>query len=218
MADAGEPLKLFEAAAPAIDAMQNSIDDVSTERRVVLDTAAEFVAQKIAAAQVAELNFICTHNSRRSHLAQIWAQVAADVCGLEQVRTYSGGTEATACNIRTVRSLQRSGLQIVTDSIGENPKYLVQYAENRPAMQIYSKVYDTQHNPHEGYAAMMCCGDVDKRCPLVHGAAIRVPLHYKDPKAADDTPAEAATYDQRSREIGVEMFYLFSKAAQLLQE
>lgn len=209
-------LQVLEASASRIDAMHVRVDVIPNERREVLDSAAEFVATKLTAGEIAELTFICTHNSRRSHLSQIWAQVAADYYGLDRVKTYSGGTEATACNIRTVRALRRSGLEVVATTAGDNPKYLVQYAENRPAMEVYSKVYDSQANPQDGYAAMMCCGDVDERCPVVHGAEIRVPLHYKDPKAADDTPNEAATYDERSAEIGGEMFYLFWKVDKLL--
>lgn len=39
---------------------------------------------------------ICTHNSRRSHLSQLWAQVASFHFGIDQVAVYSAGTQARA--------------------------------------------------------------------------------------------------------------------------
>jgi hypothetical protein len=57
----------------------------------------------------------------------------------------------------------------------------------------------------------MTCSEADKNCPVVRGAAVRVALPYEDPKVADGTPAEAARYDERSRQIATEMFYLFSE-------
>lgn len=210
--------ELLEALTPAVERMDRGAQRLAADRRTVLDSAADFVARRLAAEESAELVFICTHNSRRSHLAQIWAQVAAEYYGLEQVQTYSGGTEATACNLRTVQALRRAGLEIVATTNGNNPRYLVQYAENRLPIEVFSKVYDAAPNPANGFAAMMCCADVDEECPVVHGAELRVPLHYVDPKASDGTPQEAATYDQRSEQIGREMFYLFAQVADRLKQ
>ena len=40
---------------------------------------------------------------------------------------------------------------------------------------------------------------------------------YDDPKAFDDTPAEAEKYDERSQQIAREMLYIFSKAKEQLE-
>jgi hypothetical protein len=45
----------------------------------------------------------------------------------------------------------------------------------------------------------------------VTGSALRIPLHYEDPKASDGTPEEVATYDERARQIATEAFYTFSR-------
>jgi len=206
----------FPPVGAAVDSLAAATNDLSDERRAVLDPAAKFIASKLAAGKQAQLTFICTHNSRRSHLAQVWAQVAADYYGLKGISTYSGGTEATACNIRTVRALRRAGLQIVATTNDSNPRYLVQYAENRLPLTVFSKIYNSSPNPTEVYAAMMCCSDVDESCPVVHGAELRVPLHYIDPKASDNTPEEAVTYDERSQQIAGEMFYVMACAAHVL--
>jgi arsenate reductase len=206
----------FDGLQPTVDQMAAAGGEVSAERREILDDAAKFIAQKLRSGDDAKLTFICTHNSRRSHLAQIWAAVAADYYGLAGVKTYSGGTEATACNPRTVGALRRAGLQAVRTSDDSNPQYMIQYAENRPPLSVFSKVYNSPPNPERGYAGMMCCAAVDEQCAVVYGAEVRIPLHYVDPKVADDTTDEAATYDECSEQIGVEMFYVLARAAALL--
>lgn len=159
--------------------------------------------------QPVHLNFICTHNSRRSHLGMIWAAVAATHYGLENVLTYSGGTEATAFNPRAVAALERAGFRIENPG-GDNPHYRVYYAEDRPPLVCFSKVYDHPENPDKDFAAIMTCSEADENCPFIPGAKLRLPLTYEDPKAADDTPEETARYDERTAQIGRELLYAFS--------
>ncbi len=210
-AHAADQLQLLETLAPLVDRIVSEVEHIPAQRREILDQAAQVVSGRLAGEGDASLTFICTHNSRRSHMSQIWAQVAADYYGLTGVRTFSGGTEATACNIRTVRALRRAGLQVVASTGGTNPKYLVQYSDNRPPVLAFSKTYNSKGNPQEDYVAMMCCSDADEKCPVVSGAVARIPLHYSDPKVSDGTKAEAATYDARCRQIAREMFYVFAK-------
>ena len=107
---------------------------------------------------------------------------------------------------------------MVASTEGDNPVYLVQYSESRPPLRTYSKVYDGEGNPLSDFAAMMCCSDVDTRCPVVTGSDGRFQLHYEDPKAADDTPAEAERYDERSFQIACEMFFVMEQAAGRLRQ
>ena len=66
---------------------------IPAERRGRLDQLAAYVRDKRAAGEAARLVFICTHNSRRSQLGQVWAATAAAHGGVSGVETYSGGTE-----------------------------------------------------------------------------------------------------------------------------
>jgi len=77
-------------------------------------------------------------------------------------------------------------------------------------MKLFSKVYNKNGNPTEGFGAMMCCDDADAKCPATFGQLIRISLHYSDPKVADNTPEEATKYDERSLQIATEMFYVMS--------
>ena len=56
----------------------------------------------------------------------------------------------------------------------------------------------------------MTCTDADGNCPFIAGASIRVATPYIDPKKADNTPEQDATYDARSKQIATECLYVFS--------
>ena len=184
-------------------------DEISDERKEALEKIASYVQQKKKEGNV-ELTFICTHNSRRSHMSQVWAQIAAYYYGIDNVYTYSGGTEATAFNTRAVNTLQQAGLHINAINNGDNPVYKIKYAESVEPIQVYSKVYNADKNPSKGFAAIMTCSQADQNCPFIPGAT-RFAIPYEDPKAYDGTANEASAYQECCRQIAREMFYLFSK-------
>ena len=189
--------------------------EVTPERLAELDAMAAWVAEQPAEGTT-DLVFICTHNSRRSHMGQILAQAAAHHHGLLDVRTHSGGTEATAFNPRAVQALRELGVGLMpTDPDAANPVYEVALQPEAPATAAFSKVYSDAANPQDGFAAVMTCSDADEACPLVFGAAARFATPYVDPKVSDGTEAEAATYRERALEIGTEMMYVMARAAAL---
>jgi len=188
------------------------IDKIPDERRRALREVSAFVVAKRRAGQVAELTFICTHNSRRSQMGQVWAAAAAAHFGIDGVRTYSGGTEVTAFNPRAVAAMQRAGF-VIEDPGGDNPRYRVTFDQVGPVMECFSKTYDDPLNPATGFAAIMTCSDADEACPVINGASLRAPIRYEDPKVADGTPGEALAYDARCLQIATEMLYVFARAA-----
>jgi arsenate reductase (thioredoxin) len=206
----GEERDILEPIRPLIAQAIQEFDQIGEERRAELGRTAAFIRSKTARGKEAQLTFVCTHNSRRSHMAQIMAQTAALHYGVPKVKTFSGGTESTACNIRTVRALRRAGFSVVDTTGGKNPLYLVQYGENAPAIKAFSKVYSGHGNPTKDFAAMMCCSHADGNCPVVEGAVLRIPIHYEDPKKADGTPGEPARYTVRLRQVAREMLFLMS--------
>lgn len=195
-----------------IQAVLPDTASIATERKEALDKLATYIRKKQDAGNTASLTFICTHNSRRSHLSQIWAATAAAYYGLgEHVQTFSGGTEATAFNPRAVAAIERAGFTVENPG-GENPHYQVRLAEQAPAMECFSKTYDDPFaNPQKEFAAVMTCSDADENCPIVPGAEFRQAIPYEDPKVADGTPEETARYDERCRQIATEMFYMMSR-------
>jgi arsenate reductase len=194
-----------------IQEVKSQVSNIPEDRKEELDALAQFIQAKVENGEKARLTFICTHNSRRSHMSQIWAATAAADYGMaDHVETYSGGTEATAFNPRAVKAMKEMGFKI--DSTGEeNPVYSVTYAEKGPVMKCWSKVFEDPANPSKGFAAVMTCSHADEACPIVPGAEARFSIPYEDPKAADNTPEEAQRYLERSEQIATEMFYVFSK-------
>lgn len=190
--------------------IESDFAGISEERKSQLKKLSDFIQAKKNNKQNCNLIFICTHNSRRSHLSQIWAQVAAYYYGVHNVFCYSGGTEATAFNPRSVKALRKSGLQINQTDTSDNPVYIVKFANDADTLQGFSKKYDHEHNPQSNFAAIMTCSHADENCPFIPGADARIPITYKDPKESDNTTEEEQTYDERCKQIAVEMFYVFS--------
>lgn len=192
-----------------IQNITDEVSDISKERKSKLTQLAEYIRSKKESGKSVKLTFICTHNSRRSHLCQIWSAVMAEYLGLDSIETYSGGTEATAFNPRAVAAIKRVGFKVKNPE-GENPHYKVFFDEVEEPLICFSKTFDDAYNPQENFAAIMTCTDADEHCPFVPGAEKRFSIPYVDPKESDDTPREKEIYDERCRQIATEMYYLMS--------
>lgn len=193
---------------------QFDIEKLSQERRAILQPLADYIQEKSNQNKAVRLNLICTHNSRRSHLAQIWAQTAAAYYGITNVYCYSGGTEATALFPAVTQILESSGFRIQVLAQGDNPIYAVKYGENEPAVIGFSKTYFDEFNPESEFAAIMTCSQADGGCPFISGAEKRIAITYEDPKAFDHSAHQLQKYQERSAQIATEMFYIFSQINQ----
>jgi len=187
-----------------INNLKDDLDKISEQRRNILAEIIKYINNS----SNPKLNFICTHNSRRSHLSQIWAQTLASQFGI-QIETFSGGTEETAFHPNAVDALERAGFTTQKQD-GANPKYHLHFSESKDPIIAYSKKFDDAPNPTKGFAAVMTCSEADAECPVVFGADKRIKLFYEDPKVADGTANEKEVYDERCKQIGAEMLYVFS--------
>jgi arsenate reductase len=184
---------------------------ISPERKAILLPLIDFIQEKVSKDQEALLNFICSHNSRRSHLSQVWAQTAAAHFNVKNVFCYSGGTEATALFPMAAKTLEQSGFQVKALSEGKNPIYSIKYSENEHPIIGFSKTYDDSFNPQSAFAAILTCSQADGACPFIAGAEKRIPITFEDPKAFDNTPQQEEKYKERSIQIATELFYIFSQ-------
>lgn len=189
--------------------------EIPEDRQKELLKISRYVAECQAQGKPAKLLFVCTHNSRRSHLAQLWAKIGATHFGLVGIETFSGGTETTAMNRRTVAALQRAGLEITAaeDDV-TNPKYSVVFGKVASPHICFSKTLTEPPNPTEKFAAIMTCSSADASCPTVTGCELRLSLPYEDPKVADNTPREATAYDDKCKEIAREMLFVMSRVVE----
>ncbi|MEO9510896.1 MAG: protein-tyrosine-phosphatase [Flavobacteriaceae bacterium] len=187
-------------------------ESILADRKKLLQPLIAYVKDKLIHQHPINLNFICTHNSRRSHLSQVWAQTMASYIGLKNVTCYSGGTEATALFPMAAETLESTGFQIRKLSETSNPIYSIKYAEDKHPIIGFSKTYDDDFNPKLGFGAIMTCDSANEACPMIIGAEKRFPITYKDPKAFDRTPQQAQKYMERSLQIATELKYVFRNA------
>lgn len=186
---------------------------ISEERRVILQPLIDFIQQKSDNRLEINISFICIHNSRRSHLTQVWAQVAAAHFNIPNVHCYSGGTEETALFPKVAETLTNQGFNIFKIADINNPVYAIKYSDNALPIIGFSKKYDSPFNPVSAFAAVMTCSQADSGCPFIAGAEKRIPITFEDPKISDNTPEQSKVYAARSLQIAAEMFYVFAKVS-----
>lgn len=205
-----EKMALYYKLAEKINTLKNSFNSIPADRKKILNEFSDYISNKVKDGKEVNLTFICTHNSRRSHISQIWAQTAAEYYGIPNIKCFSGGTEATAFNPRAVKALRKAGFKIEKKYDSDNPVYNVYYSDDREPIECFSKVYSDKYNPQKNFAAIMTCSDADENCPVVFGTEARFPIRYDDPKEFDGTELEEAKYDERVEQIGREMLFVFS--------
>jgi len=186
------------------------ISDISDDRKMLLQQLIDFIQDKHTTNKEISINFICTHNSRRSHLSQVWAQALAAYFEIPNVYCYSGGTEATALFPMAAKALEENGFEIKTLSSTNNPIYSIKHSKNSHPTIGFSKTFDDSFNPTSNFAAIMTCSSADEGCPFIAGAEKRIPLTFEDPKAFDNTPQQKEKYIERSLQIATELKYVFS--------
>lgn len=189
---------------------ESEFNKIPDDRKDRLKQLSDYISKCRAIGEPAKLTFICTHNSRRSHMSQLWASAAAAYYGIS-VETFSGGTEATAFNPRAINALKEAGFVVDALDRTSNPKYKITLSDSMNPIICFSKVYSEEPNPKTNFCAVLTCSSADKECPTVRGAKARIAVPYEDPKVADDTPGEAAKYSERSAQIAREMLFVFSQ-------
>ncbi|GIW88326.1 MAG: arsenate reductase [Isosphaeraceae bacterium] len=212
-------LPLFDAPRAYLEQLASTAPgDLAGRHRRAADTLADWIAARLTADQPAQIVVVCTGNSRRSILAATLGQLAAEAAGLTQVHFFSGGTEPSAFNPRTIATLQAIGLQIEPTAAAAppgpagqpNPIYRIRRGEALETLE-FSKRYDDPANPRADFAAVMVCDEANAACPFVPGATLRLPMPFDDPKDHDGTPEEAQAYAARRDEIARVMIAVFEQ-------
>ncbi|WP_299669027.1 hypothetical protein [uncultured Polaribacter sp.] len=188
---------------------------LSEDRKQLLNTISEKVAAAYTKHGIVNLNFICTHNSRRSQLGQVWAFYAAHFFNLH-INSFSGGTEVTAFYRNTVKTLQKVGFDFqLADFSHQNPKYLISFKGSKKTILGFSKRFDNIENCTP-FIAITTCNNADKNCPFIPTALERFHLPFEDPKTSDGTSEQTATYLKTNLQIAAEVYFIFDKIKKLL--
>jgi hypothetical protein len=208
-------VNLYSPISNYLRVVEKDFNKISDERKGALDKVAIYIKQKLKTENKASLVFICTHNSRRSQMAQLWSNAAAHYYNIPGVESFSGGTEMTAFNDRAVKALRNAGFVITKKTEDTNPNYEVKFSDDTAPVICFSKKYKDAPNPTSNFAAVMTCSSADKNCPIVLGSTARIAIPYEDPKEADGKPNEEAVYSERCRQIATEMMYIFSQVSKI---
>lgn len=143
-------------------------------------------------------------------MCQVWAKTLANYYNIENIKCYSGGTEATAVYSSVLQTLKNAGFRVNKISETTNPTYKLNFNQEDCPMTLFSKTYNDAYNPREDFAAVMTCTDADINCPIIP-MATRISLPYKDPREYDHTSQEQEAYADRSKQIATEMKFVFLK-------
>ena len=201
---------MFDLIQKRCEALVKNFNEIPTERKEILEKISSYIKGKTANKEMVNLVYVCTHNSRRSHLGQVWAATAADYYGVKNIKTFSGGTEATAFNSNAIKALVSAGFDVKKISESNNPVYEVYFADDQ-FTTCFSKVYNDDKNPWQNFAAIMTCSDAEENCPFIPSCDLRIGTTYNDPKAFDNTVLQDEKYTERSNQIAMECLYVFSK-------
>jgi len=201
-------LKNMEKLNNYINKSIEQFDHISDERKRILKKLSNEIKNSILEKSIVNLTFIYTHNSRRSHLSQLWAQTAACFYKIDNISCFSGGTEITAFDVRAVSAIKRAGFDVIKTENTKNPIYLI-YHLSKKASEHYSKIFNEGPNPQKSFIAIMTCGEADKKCPIAFGYSKKFIIKYSDPKNFDGTEKEANAYDDINRMISREQLFVF---------
>ena len=189
---------------------------VSEERKDLLKNIAKSIVAQLQNGTRVNLNFICTHNSRRSQFSQVWAHYAIHYFGLANLASFSSGTEITAFHKNTLTALEAFGFRFSLEEFSHtNPVYDISFEGNKKPLKGFSKLVDSATND-KPFIAITTCDSADENCPYIPEALQRIHLPFVDPKHADDTEEQEETYFNTSKQIAGEIGYIFKKVAKKL--
>ena len=141
--------------------------------------------------------FMCTLNSRRSQLCEVWANILSNRLNLK-LSFFSAGTEKTEVYKEVIETLCRVGVDI-------NKEGKLNLTSN--TINIYSKTLD--EIKEDKFIGIMNCSDAEKHCPLDPRSKKNIKLFYDDPKKYDGTTKESDEYDRTCRLIASELNAIF---------
>ncbi len=188
---------------------------IDKERQGILKLIASFIVSQCKKLNDVHLNFICTHNSRRSQLSQIWAHYAIEKYKLKRIKSYSGGTEVTAFHRNTIKTLQKAGFKFkLINYSHENPIYEITFSKAKNSITGFSKLYNDSIN-NDPYIVITTCSNAEQNCPFIPEAVERFHVGYTDPKVSDDSESMDKTYLETNKQIAAEMDFLFLQVSML---
>lgn len=213
--NAKPPQPLYPILKNYIKDLYKEFRYIPEERRYRLNEIANYVRTQKEKNQAASLLFISTDQTAIGHMAQVWAETAAFYYGLKHVRTYSGGLTPKAVSEDMIAALERTGFIVYKTDLSGGAVYKIKYSYNLKPIIIFPKKVGHVKNPYEDFMAIFVEPNADANLPEADGSSRRLSIYYEDPEGYKGTPEEEKIYDERCRQMALEMFYVFSQLKHL---
>lgn len=185
------------------------VSQIKESRLKILDHIARQLVNVIQQDDEANVVFVCTHNSRRSQIAQVCLQLFLQELNIKNIGVFSCGTEKTHIPPQIFALFKRQGLE-VRESKNDSIEVFNQIV-------LFSKTYEDDSLPKRSIAIMVC-DSASETCPFVPSFNQRISLEFRDPKQADGSPEEEKSYNKAWIKIATEMAYLVLKLDELLEK
>jgi len=209
------PKPLYPILKDYVKDFHKEFRNISEERRYRLNEIASYVRQQKKQNQIAQLLFITTNQSTIGQMAQIWAETAAFYYGLNNVTTFSGGLHPDTISEKMIFALERAGYIVYTTELSGGVVYKVKYSYNLKPIIVFPKKINHKKNPDGQFMAIIIEPNANANLTEVKGAQKRLSIYYDDPQGYEGVPEEEKIYNERSRQIALEMFYVFSQLKHL---
>ncbi len=194
----------------------STLENNSNDRKSLLLSISKYIRKKSINKNKVNLLFVCTHNSRRSQLAQVWSYVSSRYYKLNNIMTFSGGTEVSKFNLNAIDSLKRAGLEVKKNNEREKIFYLIKSSKDDSGLRCFSKKYNSDYNPNKNFISIITCSEADKECPVVKGADKKIFIPYKDPRFSEGSVLKKRIYDQCCFNIAQEMFFIMKNVKKII--
>jgi len=142
--------------------------------------------------------FLCTHNSRRSQLCQVWGIILSKIYNID-LKFNSAGTEKTEVNKNILYCFSHIGLEVKGNKI----------IYEDLSISLHSKLLD-EIQPNK-FISIMTCSDAEKSCPSDSRSIKNISMTYQDPKVFDYKEKEKDEYLKTSKLIAKELNYVLKK-------
>jgi hypothetical protein len=183
--------------------------NIPYERKIILEEISNYILGAQQLDNEGKLLFIETNHSSRSILAHVWAKTASYYYGINNLEIFSGGITTTHISKDAIVALEKAGFIVYKVSDNSNPNYEIKYSYNLPPILLKSVKYNEKSNPGINFGSIILCSNADINLQTVKGNNFRTSLYYFDPTAYDGTSMALDMYLEKSKEIAIEMFYLF---------
>lgn len=202
-----------------INQLEGQVNLITAKRKEELKHLAELIVSEYDDYGEVDIIVICTENSLRSQLVQLWVKSISENYNLDFLNAFSGGTKVTSFNSNMVNALSDYGFSIEKLNDIENPGYLISQSEDDKSTDVmFSKLYDDEFNPEYDFIALIVCDVAAENCPVVEDSSHRLVLPYENVKQFDNTEEQLDKYKEKIEEIGREMMFMIMNVVELQED